>query len=71
MNTTNYIFRAIRKAIAFPFKLVGNTMIALGFTLSVGINSVLFPEDAITMVNFLKEIKDNLKITNETTTVEE
>lgn len=71
MNTTNYIFRAIRKAIVFPFKLVGNTMIALGFTLSVGINSVLFPEDAITMVNFLKEIKDNLKITNETTTIEE
>lgn len=71
MNTTNYIFRAVRKAIAFPFKLVGNVMIALGFTLSLGINSVLFPEDTITMVNFLKKINDNLKITNETTIAEE
>lgn len=42
MNTINYISRAMRKVLAFPFKLVGNTFIAIGVTLSLGINGILF-----------------------------
>lgn len=58
MNTLNYIFKGLRKALVFPFKLVGNTFIALGFTLSLGINGILFPEDLSKMEALLGIFKD-------------
>jgi hypothetical protein len=45
MSKTDKFSYALSKLVAFPFKLVGNTFIALGLTLSIGINGVLFPKD--------------------------
>ena len=58
MSKLNYISKGLRKALAFPFKLVGNTFIDLGFTLSLGINGILFPEDLSKMEALLGIFKD-------------
>ena len=58
MSKLNYISKGLRKALAFSFKLVGNTFIALGFTLSLGINGILFPEDLSKMEALLSIFKD-------------
>lgn len=58
MSKLNYISKGLRKALAFPFELVGNTFIALGFTLSLGINGILFPEDLSKMEALLSIFKD-------------
>lgn len=58
MSKFNYISKGLRKALAFPFKLAGNTFIALGFTLSLGINGILFPEDLSKMETLLGILKD-------------
>lgn len=58
MSKLNYISKGLRKALALPFKLVGNTFIALGFTLSLGINGILFPEDLSKMEALLSIFKD-------------
>lgn len=58
MSKLNYISKGMRKALAFPFKLVGNSFIALGFTLSLGINGILFPEDLSRMEALLSIFKD-------------
>lgn len=41
MSKTDKFSYALSKLVAFPFKLVGNTFIALGLTLSIGINGVM------------------------------
>lgn len=58
MSKTDKFSYALRKLVAFPFKLVGNTFIALGFTLSLSINGILFPEDLSKMEALLGILKD-------------
>lgn len=64
MNTLKYISKGLRKTLSFPFKLVGNTFIALGLTLSLGINGILFPEDISkieALLGILKDLKTEIE----------
>lgn len=61
MNKIDKFSYALRKLVAFPFKLVGNTLIALGLTLSIGINGVLFPKD-FEIANKIAELLGECKV---------